>query len=293
MMEDSTLPTESHPTSHSEEDKTPQQQPASKRPREDPEDASEPVDDSSPQGKTSNSANPSAKMRRILSNREHARASYLRKKKLIEDLKKSVTTLEDENKRLREENIALKANRQYNSIGYGGLSGGLSGGLPGGLPQLAGAGHYSRMSAQSQSISQRRLALLESLTNGHSQSPSMLPQQALLGSLGSNRAWASEMAAGAGGSWPLNDRLTEEMMAGGGIGGGGGGGMSLPQQQQLQHRAALLEQYQNGGSLSQQQQQQLAMNHGAYGASLMNLERDETQVAQSRLPENFRRVSNN
>jgi len=144
------------------------------------------------------------------------------------------------------------------------------------------------MSAQSQSISQRRLALLESLTNGHSQSPSMLPQQALLGSLGSNRAWASEMAAGAGGY----DRLTEEMMAGGGI-GGGGGGMSLPQQQQLQHRAALLEQYQNGGSLSQQQQQQLAMNHGAYGASLMNLERDETQAAQMRLPENCRRVSNN
>jgi len=288
MMEDSTLSAESHPTSHSE-DKTPQQQPASKRPREDPEDASEPADDAASQGKTSSPTNPSAKMRRILSNREHARASYLRKKKLIEDLKKSVTTLEDENKRLREENIALKANRQYNSIGYGGLSGGLPDGLN---PQLAGAGHYSRMSAQTQSLSQRRLALLESLTNArsHSQSSSMLPQQALLGSLGSNRGWASEMAGGAGGSWPLNDRLTEEMMVGGGI-GGGGGGMSLPQQQQLQHRAALLEQYQNGGSLSQQQQ--LAMNHGAYGASLMTLERDETQAAQSRLPENIRRVSNN
>jgi len=288
-MEDSTLSTESHPIVSHSEDKTPQQQPASKRPREDPEDVSEPADDSAPQGKTASAANPSAKMRRILSNREHARASYLRKKKLIEDLKKSVTTLEDENKRLREENIALKANRQYNSIGYGGLPGGLPGSLN---PQLAGAGHYSRMSAQTQSLSQRRLALLESLTNAHShsQSSSMLPQQALLGSLGSNRTWASEMAAGAGGSWPLNDRLAEEMMAGGGI-GGGGGGMSIPQQQQLQHRAALLEQYQNGGALSQQQQ--LAMNHGAYGASLMTLERDETQAAQSRLPENIRRVSNN
>eukprot|EP00588_Corethron_pennatum_P024678 CAMPEP_0194324334 /NCGR_PEP_ID=MMETSP0171-20130528/27445_1 /TAXON_ID=218684 /ORGANISM="Corethron pennatum, Strain L29A3" /LENGTH=288 /DNA_ID=CAMNT_0039083205 /DNA_START=181 /DNA_END=1047 /DNA_ORIENTATION=+ len=288
-MEDSTLSTESHPIVSHSEDKTPQQQPASKRPREDPEDVSEPADDSAPQGKTASAANPSAKMRRILSNREHARASYLRKKKLIEDLKKSVTTLEDENKRLREENIALKANRQYNSIGYGGLPGGLPGSLN---PQLAGAGHYSRMSAQTQSLSQRRLALLESLTNAHShsQSSSMLPQQALLGSLGSNRTWASEMAAGAGGSWPLNDRLAEEMMSGGGI-GGGGGGMSIPQQQQLQHRAALLEQYQNGGALSQQQQ--LAMNHGAYGASLMTLERDETQAAQSRLPENIRRVSNN
>ena len=47
-------------------------------------------------------------MRRTLSNREHARASYLRKKKLIEDLKKSVTTLEDENKRLKEGNIDLR-----------------------------------------------------------------------------------------------------------------------------------------------------------------------------------------
>ena len=106
-MEDSTLSTESHPTSHFE-DKIPQQQPASKRPREDPADTSKPMDDSAPQGKTSSSANPSAKMRQTLSNREHARASYLRKKKLIEDLKKSVTTLEDENKRLKEGNIDLR-----------------------------------------------------------------------------------------------------------------------------------------------------------------------------------------
>jgi len=257
--------------------KTPEQQ-VTKRLREDPENA-ESTEESASKNATSG-ANPSAKMRRILSNREHARASYLRKKKLIEDLKKSVTTLEDENKRLREENIALKANRQFNSIGgYGGLPSGMN------THGLSGAGQFSRMSAQTQSLSQRRLALLESLTNTHSQGSSMLPQQALLGSLGSNRSWASEMAAGAAGSWPMNDRLAaEEILS------GGGAGMSIPQQQQLQHRAALLEQYQNGGSLSQQQQ--LAMNHSGYGAGLMTLERDET-TPQSRLPENIRRVSNN
>jgi len=55
-------------------------------------------------------ASQSKKMKRILSNREHARASYLRKKKMIEDLKASVSKYEEENKRLREENNLLKAN---------------------------------------------------------------------------------------------------------------------------------------------------------------------------------------
>jgi len=62
-------------------------------------------------------ASQSKKMKRILSNREHARASYLRKKKMIEDLKASVSKYEEENKRLREENNLLKEN-QLNSMKY-------------------------------------------------------------------------------------------------------------------------------------------------------------------------------
>mmetsp|Transcript_42428 Transcript_42428/g.99623 ORF Transcript_42428/g.99623 Transcript_42428/m.99623 type:complete len:404 (-) Transcript_42428:270-1481(-) len=64
------------------------------------------VDSSSVSATTSQSK----RMKRILSNREHARASYLRKKKMIEDLKSNVSKYEEENKRLREENNLLKAN---------------------------------------------------------------------------------------------------------------------------------------------------------------------------------------
>uniref|UniRef100_A0A7S1FZ26 BZIP domain-containing protein n=1 Tax=Corethron hystrix TaxID=216773 RepID=A0A7S1FZ26_9STRA len=65
--------------------------------------------------------NQSKRMKRILSNREHARASYLRKKKMIEDLKGTLSKLEEENKRLREENKLLKAN-ELNSIQYANTS---------------------------------------------------------------------------------------------------------------------------------------------------------------------------
>mmetsp|Transcript_30181 Transcript_30181/g.69187 ORF Transcript_30181/g.69187 Transcript_30181/m.69187 type:complete len:199 (-) Transcript_30181:1072-1668(-) len=90
----------------------------------------------------------SAKMRRILSNREHARASYLRKKKLIEDLKTNVTKLEDENKRLREENIALKAN-QINSMNYANAVASLTTSVPPPQGGTAGSSHLPLQAHQS------------------------------------------------------------------------------------------------------------------------------------------------
>jgi len=201
---------------------------ASKRPREDEQDVTDDIpEDPSEAEKTTDVANPSAKMRRILSNREHARASYLRKKKLIEDLKNSVTTLEEENKRLREEVTTLKANQNQSyptNMGYG---------------SLQGLNAYPRMSSQAQTLSQRRLALLESLSNPNASRSSALH----LGPLAQNRSWAAEMAASGA---PWNDRVAEEMI--------GGGGMSLPQQQQLQQL--------------QQQQQQLQQRAALLGNPL-------------------------
>jgi len=200
----------------------------SKRPREDEQDVTDDTPEcSSEPEKTTSVANPSAKMRRILSNREHARASYLRKKKLIEDLKNSVTTLEEENKRLREEVTTLKANQNQSyptNMGYG---------------SLQGLNAYPRMSSQAQTLSQRRLALLESLSNPNAVRSSPLH----LGPLAQNRSWAAEMAASGA---PWNDRVAEEMI--------GGGGMSLPQQQQLQQL--------------QQQQQQLQQRAALLGNPL-------------------------
>jgi len=200
----------------------------SKRPREDEQDVTDDIpEDPSEAEKTTSAANPSAKMRRILSNREHARASYLRKKKLIEDLKNSVTTLEEENKRLREEVTTLKANQNQSyptNMGYG---------------SLQGLNAYPRMSSQAQTLSQRRLALLESLSNPNAVRSSPLH----LGPLAQNRSWAAEMAASGA---PWNDRVAEEMI--------GGGGMSLPQQQQLQQL--------------QQQQQQLQQRAALLGNPL-------------------------
>jgi len=125
-----------------------------------------------------------AKMRRILSNREHARASYLRKKKLIEDLKKSVSALEEENKRLREENISLKASQTIHPMDYASMS--LQAPqLP--YPMACSSGPVS-------SLSETRRALLESLSGATP--PSLLgSQQSLRMPLVPDPSWLLEAAA--------------------------------------------------------------------------------------------------
>mmetsp|Transcript_35563 Transcript_35563/g.70018 ORF Transcript_35563/g.70018 Transcript_35563/m.70018 type:complete len:153 (-) Transcript_35563:189-647(-) len=55
----------------------------------------------------------SQETKRKLANRKYAKASYLRKKKLIEDLKRNVASLKGENRNLKEEQGVIKSQIKY------------------------------------------------------------------------------------------------------------------------------------------------------------------------------------
>jgi len=55
----------------------------------------------------------SQETKRKIANRKYAKASYLRKKKLIEDLKRSVANLKGENRSLKEEQVKIKSQIKF------------------------------------------------------------------------------------------------------------------------------------------------------------------------------------